>query len=175
MSRSNSSELIKIVESNAEQLLPAVKEIIINGGISSPEEVISHLKKVDGVMIGRAAYHTPYMLADIEKEIFGNEQGVSADRLISPGKLHSAENGTLFLDEISNLSLEAQAKMLKLLRENTYSPVGGKRLMPCNVRVITATKKNLRSLVAQGLFREDLFLNWPTLFLVFQLLCLDLP
>ena len=86
-----------------------------------------------------------------------------------------AENGTLFLDEISNLPLEEQARMLKLLRENTYNPIGGKTPIQSNVRIITATKKNLRSLVAQGLFREDLFLNWPTLFLVFQLLCLDLP
>tara|TARA_Y100000588_G_scaffold288831_1_gene307319 strand:+ start:7326 stop:8765 length:1440 start_codon:yes stop_codon:yes gene_type:complete len=93
----------------------------------------------------------------IATEIFGREEGVSANRRFTPGKLHSAENGTLFLDEISNLPLEAQARMLKLLRENTYSPLGGKTLIPSNVRIITATKKNLRSLVAQGLFREDLF------------------
>ena len=93
----------------------------------------------------------------ITKEIFGHEQGVLANRVVSPGKLHLAENGTLFLDEISNLSLEAQARMLKLLRENTYSPIGGKTPVRSNARIITATKKNLRSLVAQGLFREDLF------------------
>jgi tRNA-dihydrouridine synthase A len=49
------------------------QEIIINGGITSVDEIKSHLKKIDGVMIGRAAYHTPYLLADIEKEIFNNE------------------------------------------------------------------------------------------------------
>ena len=93
----------------------------------------------------------------IAKEIFGHEQGVLADKVTSQGKLHLAENGTLFLDEISNLPLEEQARMLKLLRENTYNPIGGKTPIQSNVRIITATKKNLRSLVAQGLFREDLF------------------
>ena len=93
----------------------------------------------------------------ITKAIFGHEHRISGERIISPGKLSLAEKGTLFLDEISILSLEAQAKMLKLLRENAYSPVGGQGLVPSDVRIITATKRNLRSLVAQGLFREDLF------------------
>ena len=58
------------------------KEIIINGGISSVDEIKNHLKKVDGVMIGRAAYHTPYLLADIEKEIFNNESSPSREKVI---------------------------------------------------------------------------------------------
>ena len=58
------------------------QEIIINGGITSIEETINHLKKVDGVMIGRAAYHTPYLLADIEKEIFKNENILSRQEVI---------------------------------------------------------------------------------------------
>jgi len=58
------------------------KEIIINGGISSVNEIKDHLKKVDGVMIGRAAYHTPYLLAEIEKEIFNNENSPSREKVI---------------------------------------------------------------------------------------------
>ena len=58
------------------------KEIIINGGISSTEEISTHLNKVDGVMIGRAAYHTPYLLADIEREIFKNENIPSRQEII---------------------------------------------------------------------------------------------
>ncbi len=58
------------------------KEIIINGGISSVNEIKNHLKKVDGVMIGRAAYHTPYLLAEIEKEIFNNENSPSREKVI---------------------------------------------------------------------------------------------
>ena len=58
------------------------EEIIINGGITSTEEIKNHLKKVDGVMIGRSAYHTPYMLADIEKEIFDNEEVPSRQEVI---------------------------------------------------------------------------------------------
>ena len=58
------------------------QEIIINGGITSIEETNNHLKKVDGVMIGRAAYHTPYLLADIEKEIFKNENILSRQEVI---------------------------------------------------------------------------------------------
>ena len=58
------------------------EQIIINGGISSTKEIRSHLQNVDGVMIGRAAYHTPYLLADIEKEIFNNEQVSSRQEVI---------------------------------------------------------------------------------------------
>jgi len=57
-------------------------EIVINGGISSPKEVKNHLKKIDGVMIGRSIYHSPYMLADIEKEIFNNENVLSREEVI---------------------------------------------------------------------------------------------
>ncbi len=73
------------------------EEIIINGGITSVEEVNSHLKKVDGVMIGRAAYHTPYLLADIEKEIFKNENVPSRQQVIEnliPYIKNELEKGT---------------------------------------------------------------------------------
>ena len=73
------------------------EEIIINGGITSVEEVNSHLKKADGVMIGRAAYHTPYLLADIEKEIFKNENVPSRQEVIEnliPYIKNELEKGT---------------------------------------------------------------------------------
>ncbi len=93
----------------------------------------------------------------ILSEIFGVKQGFYADKREPRGKLYSAEGGTLFLDEISVLPLEGQARMLQLLRANTHSAIGEKKFATSNIRVIAATKKNLRTLVAQGLFREDLF------------------
>lgn len=135
--------------------------VLISGESGSGRELLAKTlhdygKRSSSVFVGLKLEYIPQEL--VEVEIFGHEQGASMHATeASSGKLKSAENGTLFLDEISNLSLEVQSRLLRLLRENNYSPVGSKKIIKSNVRVIAATKKNLRTLVAQGLFREDLF------------------
>jgi two-component system nitrogen regulation response regulator NtrX len=94
----------------------------------------------------------------IESELFGHMKGsftgAIADRA---GKFEQANNGTLFLDEIGDMSLAAQAKVLRVLQDNVITRIGGARPISVDVRVITATNKNLETEIAAGRFREDLY------------------
>lgn len=94
----------------------------------------------------------------VESELFGHEKGAFTDaneRKI--GKFQLANNGTLFLDEIGELKPEVQAKMLRVLQEKTFMPVGSNRIQKSNARIIAATNQNLEKLIQDGLFREDLY------------------
>ncbi len=94
----------------------------------------------------------------VESELFGHERGAFTDaneRKI--GKFQLANNGTLFLDEIGELKLEVQAKLLRVLQDKTFTPVGSNRTQKTNARIITATNQNLERLVQEGKFREDLY------------------
>ncbi len=94
----------------------------------------------------------------IESELFGHEKGAfTGANQRSAGRFEQAEGGTLFLDEIGDMPMEAQTRLLRVLQQGEYTTVGGQRPIRTNVRVITATNKDLRALIQQGLFREDLY------------------
>jgi two-component system nitrogen regulation response regulator GlnG len=94
----------------------------------------------------------------IESELFGHERGAfTGANARGIGKFEQAEGGTLFLDEIGDMPLEAQTRLLRVLQEGEYTPVGGRQPTKANVRIIAATHRDLRQLIHQGLFREDLF------------------
>ncbi|KAB7732142.1 response regulator [Rudanella paleaurantiibacter] len=94
----------------------------------------------------------------IESELFGHEKGAFTGAMAKRvGKFEQADGGTLFLDEIGDMSLSAQAKVLRALQENKITRVGGDKEIRVNVRVIAATNKDLRREIAEGNFREDLF------------------
>lgn len=95
----------------------------------------------------------------IESELFGYDEGAftGARKAGKKGKFEMAEKGTLFLDEVSQLSLAAQAKLLRVLQEREIERVGGEQTIPVNVRIIAATNDNLEEMVRQGTFRSDLF------------------
>lgn len=94
----------------------------------------------------------------VESEVFGHAQGAfTGANAAHRGRVHAAEGGTLFLDEIGELPLAVQVKILRLLQAREYSPLGDPRIVKCDVRVVTATKKNLEAEVAAGRFREDLY------------------
>ena len=94
----------------------------------------------------------------IESELFGHEKGAFTSAIKQkPGKFELAENGTLFLDEIGDMSLSAQAKVLRALQENKINRVGGEKDIKVNVRVLAATNKDLKAEIAVGNFREDLY------------------
>jgi DNA-binding NtrC family response regulator len=94
----------------------------------------------------------------IESELFGHEKGAFTTAIKQRvGKFEQADGGTIFLDEIGDMSLSAQAKVLRCLQENVISPVGSDKLIKINVRVLAATNKNLQEEIKKGNFREDLF------------------
>jgi two-component system nitrogen regulation response regulator GlnG len=94
----------------------------------------------------------------IESELFGHEKGAFTGATHrSIGRFKEAQNGTLFLDEIGDMPSEAQTRLLRVLQDGEYSMVGGAKTIKSNVRIITATHRDLRQLIRQGLFREDLF------------------
>jgi two-component system, NtrC family, nitrogen regulation response regulator GlnG len=94
----------------------------------------------------------------IESELFGHEKGAfTGANTRSSGRFEQAEGGTLFLDEIGDMPMEAQTRLLRVLQQGEYTTVGGRTPIKSDVRIIAATNKDLRVLIQQGLFREDLF------------------
>jgi two-component system nitrogen regulation response regulator GlnG len=94
----------------------------------------------------------------IESELFGHEKGAFTGAAArSVGRFEQAEGGTLFLDEIGDMPMEAQTRLLRVLQQGEYTTVGGRTSIRTNVRIVAATNKDLRILIQQGLFREDLF------------------
>jgi Nif-specific regulatory protein len=93
----------------------------------------------------------------VESELFGIEKGVATGVQSRVGQFEKANGGTLFLDEIGDLSLAAQAKILRVLQERVLERVGGRTPLPVDVRILAATNKDLESEIARGTFREDLY------------------
>src|SRR3954453_3277298 len=94
----------------------------------------------------------------IESELFGHEKGsFTGANTRSSGRFEQAEGGTLFLDEIGDMPMEAQTRLLRVLQQGEYTTVGGRTPIKTDVRIVAATNKDLRVLIQQGLFREDLF------------------
>ncbi len=113
-------------------------------------------KRRDGPLIAVNCAAIPEEL--IESELFGHEKGAftGADAA-KTGKFELAHQGTLFLDEIGDMSLKTQAKILRVLQEQTFERVGGNKVFQADVRVIAATNKDLEAAIAAGAFREDLY------------------
>jgi two-component system nitrogen regulation response regulator GlnG len=94
----------------------------------------------------------------IESELFGHEKGsFTGAQMRSVGRFEQAEGGTLFLDEIGDMPMEAQTRLLRVLQQGEYTTVGGRTPIKTDVRIVAATNKDLRTLINNGLFREDLF------------------
>src|SRR5260221_8996630 len=94
----------------------------------------------------------------IESELFGHEKGAfTGANTRNAGRFEQAEGGTLFLDEIGDMPMEAQTRLLRVLQQGEYTTVGGRTPIKADVRIVAATNKDLRILIQQGLFREDLY------------------
>ena len=94
----------------------------------------------------------------IESELFGHERGAFTGAVQDrPGRFEIADRGTIFLDDVDDVPLAVQVKLLRVLQQRTVERVGGTRMIPVDVRVIAATKRSLRRMVAEGTFRQDLF------------------
>ncbi|MEZ4227148.1 MAG: sigma-54-dependent Fis family transcriptional regulator [Polyangiaceae bacterium] len=118
------------------------------------------------VHVNSARQAGPFVVVDcttlprelVESELFGHERGAftGADRRVR-GKVELAEGGTLFLDEIGELPMEMQGKLLRFLQERVFERVGGRETLSADVRILCATHRDLKALVKQGAFREDLY------------------
>ncbi len=135
--------------------------VLINGESGTGKELIARAlhdygKRRNGPFVAVNMAAIPREL--IESELFGHEKGAFTGATSrAPGRFEQADGGTLFLDEIGDMPLEAQTRLLRVLQEGEYTSVGGRNTIRANVRIIAATHRDLRQLVAHGLFREDLY------------------
>lgn len=135
--------------------------VMITGESGTGKELIARAlheygKRANGAFVAVNMAAIPREL--IESELFGHEKGAftgAANKNI--GRFEQAEGGTLFLDEIGDMPIEAQTRLLRVLQEGEYTSVGGRTTIHTDVRIIAATNRDLRQLINQGTFREDLF------------------
>jgi two-component system response regulator PilR (NtrC family) len=133
----------------------------IYGESGTGKELVAHLihdagARRDGPFVPVNCGAIPGEL--MESELFGHKKGSFTGAIADKqGLIQSAEGGTLFLDEIADLPLHMQVKLLRVIQEKSVRPVGESKETPTDVRILSATHKNLSALVAEGKFREDLF------------------
>ncbi len=143
------------------QVAPTDSTVLVTGESGTGKELVA-----------RAIHHNsprregPFVAVDctslvenlLESELFGHEKGSFTGAIqTKSGLFKIADGGTLFLDEVANISLTTQAKLLRVLQERVVTPIGGTRPIPINIRLVAATNRSLRDLVAEGKFRDDLF------------------
>ena len=156
----NSPALQKIQEM-IERVAPTDARVLIIGANGSGKELIAHAihqksERSNAPMIEVNCAAIPSEL--IESELFGHEKGAFTSAIKQrKGKFEMANGGTLFLDEVGDMSLKAQAKVLRALQEHKISRVGSDKEIKVNVRVLAATNKDLQHEIKEGRFREDLY------------------
>jgi two-component system nitrogen regulation response regulator NtrX len=156
-----SSAAIADVRSLIEQAAPSDARILITGENGTGKELVARSIHVKGRRAGKPFIEVncaaiPDTL--LESELFGHEKGAFTDAVSRrAGRFEAADGGTLFLDEVADLSLAAQAKVLRVLQEMRFERLGGERTISVDVRVIAATNKDIRAEIAAGRFREDLY------------------
>ena len=155
------SYLISKIKETIDRVAPTDARVLITGSNGTGKELVArwiHEKssRASGPLIEVNCAAIPSEL--IESELFGHEKGAFTSAIRQRiGKFEQANDGTLFLDEIGDMSLSAQAKVLRSLQENIISRVGGDTAITVNVRVIAATNKDLLKEIELGRFREDLY------------------
>lgn len=155
------STAIEHVKEMIDKVAPSDARVLITGNNGTGKELVArwlHEKS--------RRYAAPFIEVNcaaipselIESELFGHEKGSFTSAIkLRKGKFEQAETGTIFLDEIGDMSLSAQAKVLRALQEKKISRVGSDKDIDVDVRVVCATNKNLQEEIAEGRFREDLY------------------
>ncbi len=155
------SKSLENVRSIIKKVAPTDARVLINGPNGSGKEIVANQmhqlsarSKQYFIEVNCAAIPSEL----IESELFGHIKGSFTSAIKDrKGKFELANGGTLFLDEIGDMSLSAQAKVLRALQENRITPVGSGKSIPVDVRIIAATNKNLKKEIEEGRFREDLY------------------
>ncbi|MCZ2100220.1 MAG: sigma-54 dependent transcriptional regulator [Chitinophagales bacterium] len=155
------AENISHIKETIEKVAPTDARVLVTGQNGTGKELVARWihemsKRKDYPIIEVNCAAIPSEL--IESELFGHEKGSFTSAIKQRlGKFEQAHGGTLFLDEIGDMSMSAQAKVLRALQEQKITRVGGEKDITVDVRVIAATNKNLREEIAKGNFREDLY------------------
>ncbi|HET6243004.1 MAG: sigma-54-dependent Fis family transcriptional regulator [Bacteroidetes bacterium] len=155
------SKQIEEIKEMIERVAPTEARVLITGDNGTGKELVArwlHEKsnRANGPLVEVNCAAIPSEL--IESELFGHEKGAFTSAINQrKGKFEQAEGGTLFLDEIGDMSLSAQAKVLRALQESKITRVGGDKEIKVNVRVVAATNKNLKNEISNNNFREDLY------------------
>ncbi len=149
------------VLTRVEQVAPTASSVLLRGETGTGKELIAH-----AIHINSPRHEGPFVKVNcaalapgvLESELFGHEKGSftgAVGRRI--GRFELADGGTLFLDEVGDLPMEVQIKLLRVLQEREFERIGGRDTIHVDVRVISATNRNLEELIEQGLFRQDLY------------------
>lgn len=155
------SQAMLAFKSQLLKVAPTDTLVLITGENGTGKELAAralhaHSRRAKEPMIALNCAAIPEEL--IESELFGHEKGAfTGAETARPGRFEMANKGTLFLDEIGDMSLKTQARILRILQEQTFERVGGTRTIRVDVRIIAATNKNLEEAIAAGTFREDLY------------------
>ena len=156
----NSPALLKVLR-EVEQVAPTDSTVLIYGETGTGKELVARAIHSRSPRSSRALVNVNCSAISaglVESELFGHVKGAftgALDRRI--GRFELANGGTIFLDEIGELNLDTQVKLLRVLQEREFEPVGSSRTLSVDVRVIAATNRNLREAVEAGRFRADLF------------------
>jgi transcriptional regulator with GAF, ATPase, and Fis domain len=155
------SEALEKIHQMIDRVAPTDARVLITGQNGTGKELIAHAiheksNRSGAPMIEVNCAAIPSEL--IESELFGHEKGAFTSAIKQrKGKFETADGGTLFLDEVGDMSLKAQAKVLRALQEHKITRVGSDKTITINVRVLAATNKDLKKEIEKGNFREDLY------------------
>ncbi len=155
------SALMRRIFALIEQVASSRSTVLITGASGTGKELVARALHFNGDRRNR-----PFVSVNcggipdslLEDELFGHVKGAFTDAVADrPGRFEAADTGTLFLDEIGNMSMSLQIKLLRVLQEREFMPLGGTRKVQVDVRIIAATNMDLRKMMEEGKFREDLY------------------
>jgi two-component system, NtrC family, response regulator AtoC len=156
----DSAPLREVLE-KVEQVAPTNSTVLLRGETGTGKEVVAH-----AIHINSPREEKPFVRVNcaalapgvLESELFGHEKGSFTGALARrPGRFELADGGTLFLDEVGDLPMEVQIKLLRTLQEREFERVGGAETIKVDVRLISATNRNLETMIEEGEFRKDLY------------------
>ncbi len=156
-----SSASIRRVRASIDQVADFDTNVLVTGPSGTGKELVARTihdlsERADQPFVPINCGAIPAEL--LESELFGHEKGAFTGAVNDrTGRFELAEGGTLFLDEIGDMSLDMQVKLLRVLQERSFEKVGSNKTQRCNVRIVAATHRDLRKMVEEGEFREDLF------------------
>ena len=155
------SKAIQHIKEIIDKVAPTDARVLITGGNGTGKELVAHWLhekspryKAPMIEVNCAAIPSELIESELFGHVKGSFTGANKDRA---GKFEAANGGTIFLDEIGDMSLSAQAKVLRALQESRISRVGSDKDIKVNVRIVAATNKDLKKEIADGNFREDLY------------------